>query len=72
MNDLEFSAKKRQLIRSRVRRAKYTTAAQVAQCSATCTRSLQPSNIRNKRTSALDGTLDEEQNEIDSEAEDNI
>ena len=55
-----------------MRRAKYTTAAQVAQCSATCTRYFQPKSIRNKRTSALDGALDEEENEIDSEAEDDI
>ena len=52
--------------------AKYTTTAQVAQCNATCTRPSQPKSIRSKTASALDCTLDEAQNEVDSEAEDDI
>ena len=55
-----------------MRHAKYTTMAQVTQCSATCTISLQLKTIRNKQASALDGALDEAQNEVDSEAEDSI
>ena len=48
------------------------TTVYVAQCSATCTRSSQQKYIRNKQVSALDGALDEAQNEVDSEAEDDI
>ena len=40
--------------------------------SATCTRSSQPKSTRNKLASALDVALDEAQNEVDSEAEDDI
>ena len=53
-------------------RAKYTTTAQVAQCTAICTRSSQPEHIRYKQASAIDGALDEAQNEVDSKAEDDI
>ena len=60
------------LIRSHGRRAKYTTTGQVAQCSETCRRSSQPRHIRNKQASALDRALDEAQNEVDSEAGDDL
>ena len=51
-------------IRSHARHAKTTTTAQVTQCSGSCTISLQLKTIRNKRASALDGALDEAQNEV--------
>ena len=73
MNDLKFSAKKVKLMRSHAKACKvHGHSAGSAVASVTCTRSSQPKIIRNKQASALDGALDKERNEVDSEAEDNI
>ena len=69
MNDLEFSAKIHQKSRE-VCKAHDHGAGNAVQCDVHSIFAAE--TIRNKQASALDGALDKAQNEVDSEAEDDI